>query len=75
MNNHLLMLCLSSRIVNLAVAVIMVLGGVAQFFQLGLYVPFFLSFLLCESYSHEMPVPFRSTRVCAGLWWLEPDGG
>ena len=30
---------LSSRIVNLVVAVLMILGGVSQFFPLGMYVP------------------------------------
>lgn len=31
----------SSRIVNLVVAVIMVLGGITQFFPIELYVPYF----------------------------------
>jgi Trk-type K+ transport system membrane component len=35
----------SSRIVNLIVAVLMVLGGISQFFPIGLYVAHFVVFL------------------------------
>lgn len=61
------MLASSSRLVNLGVGAIMVLGGISQFFPIGLYGPIFSTVPLPGFHPNKLTL-FTSQSVVVGCY-------